>query len=125
MTTFIYVLRDPRTDEPRYIGKTKDIYQRLWSHTLVGERLKKSNYNLYTWLRGLKDDGLLPVLEIVDRSTHSKAGKLESEWISWGYANGLRLFNVQNAGPRNIKKSFPAESFETGLVVGRRLHEAR
>lgn len=45
MTTFIYTLSDPRTNEIRYIGKANNISKRLFSH-LQGRR--KISYG-YKW----------------------------------------------------------------------------
>lgn len=57
--TFIYTLKDPITDEIRYVGKSDDPKNRLVEH------LKKSKYNKThknNWIISLLDKDLKPIL---------------------------------------------------------------
>jgi predicted GIY-YIG superfamily endonuclease len=61
--TFIYTLKDPITDEIKYVGKSDDPKSRLVEH------LKKSKYTKTyknNWIISLLDKDLKPILEILD-----------------------------------------------------------
>lgn len=73
-TTFIYALRDPRTDLIRYVGKADDPQKRLSVHLADKHRNHRTN-----WIKDLMINGLEPVLEIVDEVPFS-------EWPMWEVA---------------------------------------
>ena len=56
---FIYVLIDPRNDEKKYVGMSKDPYKRLAEHIydIKREKTKKSN-----WIKKLINLNLKPKL---------------------------------------------------------------
>lgn len=58
----IYGLRDPRGGGIRYIGKAKDVAKRLKSHLRDATR---RNTPVYTWIRGLLAEGILPQAETI------------------------------------------------------------
>lgn len=58
---YIYVLRDPRTLKVRYVGKTKHLKDRYWSHTVRGGNTAKD-----AWVAKLKEQGLVPQYDVVD-----------------------------------------------------------
>lgn len=92
-TVFIYVLKDPRTGEIRYVGKAKNPRYRYYSHTSCREKNHRGN-----WIRALNAEGFRPVLEIIDEV-------LETDWPSWEAAYieffrdaGCALVNATNGG---------------------------
>ena len=60
---YVYVLKDPRTDAIRYVGKSKNPRQRLGMHLRVGQTRAWNPYEF--WIRALKSLGLKPVMEAV------------------------------------------------------------
>lgn len=70
-TTFIYSLAHPLTDEIRYVGKANDIKDRFRSHLHAKDYSHKSS-----WVKSLKNDGLIPKIEILDEVPMS-------EWEFW------------------------------------------
>lgn len=66
---YIYILSDPETLEPRYVGKTTNIKIRFRRH--IKDMNKKNTY-LYTWVRTLKDN---PIIEVID--------EVENNWQFW------------------------------------------
>ncbi len=63
METSIYVLRDPITNEIRYVGCTKNIEQRYKAHV---NKARDYNTPKREWLESLRIQGLKPVLEVVE-----------------------------------------------------------
>lgn len=63
MQTSIYVLKDPISNEIRYVGCTKNIEQRYKAHIN-----KARDYNTLKreWLESLRVRGLKPILEIIE-----------------------------------------------------------
>lgn len=95
VTTTIYFLIDPRTDEIRYVGKTiQDLKTRLQAHM-------RDTYKCHRvhWLNELKREGLLPRILVVEDIRGAWPWQ-ESErfWIKWAKANGARLTNNTSGG---------------------------
>jgi excinuclease UvrABC nuclease subunit len=60
--TYIYTLSDPINNEVRYVGKSDNIEKRYKKHiTEYRNRTHKEQ-----WIKGLKDLGYFPILEIID-----------------------------------------------------------
>jgi len=73
-TTFIYVLKDPTTEEIRYVGKADDPDLRLRRHLMDKGINRRTN-----WIKKLMASGNRPVVEIVDEVSIP-------EWKSWEVA---------------------------------------
>ncbi len=95
--TRIYVLRDPRDGEVRYVGKTAyplNIRRSCHiSHAIVG----KKRTHCAAWLRSLHALGLVPLIEQIDSATEEWAA-CEQKWISYYQAAGARLTNHTRGG---------------------------
>lgn len=97
----IYVLKDPRTYEVRYVGQTAaTLPLRLYQHVCfakagVGPRDK--------WIRGLKRQELEPIIELLE---HVTGDWQESEryWIQYYKNMGNKLTNG-TVGGRGVKKA--------------------
>ena len=75
----IYLLRDPRTGEPRYIGATSQPKIRLsqhLSHTTNGRTHRDC------WIRSLAVLGLRPIYEVIERGMGSGWQEAERQWIA-------------------------------------------
>ncbi len=93
--TFIYTLKDPITDEIRYVGKSDDPKNRLVEH------LKKSKYtktHKNNWIISLLDKDLKPILEILDVVDTDNWGFWEKYWISQLRTWGFKLTNISEGG---------------------------
>jgi len=78
-TTFIYGLKDPITDEIRYIGKSNNPKSRYSRHI---SNSKNPKTKCYCWIKGLIDKNLKPVLVILEEVSISEWGQKEDYWIS-------------------------------------------
>lgn len=74
----IYALLCPDTRAVRYIGKADDPYRRLKSHMSEAPRLRRP-VNL--WLRRLRSDGKVPILEIIETCPAAAWPDRERHWI--------------------------------------------
>lgn len=81
LITYIYVLKDPTSDEVRYVGKTvKPIQQRFRLHIWEaknGGRTRKNN-----WIKSLLNQGLLPTIECIEVVEGDSWVDREKHWIS-------------------------------------------
>lgn len=97
MTIYIYGLRDPLTDEIRYIGKTNNIKAR-YSHHIACNDVNKHKIN---WILSLKELKLKPELVILEKTNEQEWEEREKYWIKHGRDNGWRLTNISDGGMNN------------------------
>lgn len=95
--TFIYVLKDPRTGEVRYVGKTKNsLRKRLTDHIYDSKRHKNRRAN---WIKSLAKKGLEPIIELIETvSSGEDWAEREKYWIKWYRGNGCNLLNMTDGG---------------------------
>jgi hypothetical protein len=103
VTFFIYTLSDPISNEIKYIGKTKNLKNRLWSH-MSPCNLKRSWTSKNKWLRYLKNNGLKPIMEVLDEGDENNIDDLEIYWIAQFKAWGFKLKNETNGGQNPTPK---------------------
>lgn len=89
---FIYVLRDPRTNQIRYVGKSKSPERRKYDHIYIARTAREINHRT-KWIRLLLSHGLTPVLEVVDEVEEIDWPSWEVAYISYFQAEGCRLVN--------------------------------
>ena len=93
----VYVLIDPRTNEIRYVGKTKNsLTKRLSQHmddVRKGERNWRSN-----WIASLRRLGYRPMIELVQEIPSGDWEKAESYWIGYYRSVGCKLTNGTSGG---------------------------
>ena len=94
----IYALVDPRDETVRYVGKSVDPTLRLAYH--VEDRRGRKG----AWIAELKDDGLVPRMEILDRANWSEWEIAEQRWIQF-YAGRGSLYNVEVGGRGYLHKA--------------------
>ena len=97
--SYIYCLRDPDTNEIRYVGRSRTPADRLRRH------IRDSGHDgtgVSVWLRSLQ--GRRPKLEIMERCSDSSANERERYWINH-LGVGNRLVNSHAAGPRELTSS--------------------
>jgi hypothetical protein len=77
----IYVLKDPRTGEAKYVGATINAERRLRSH-LSDAVNKQEQPEKAAWINELLKSGLLPVMEVIETAPAATWGERERHWIS-------------------------------------------
>lgn len=92
---YIYILKDPNTDEIRYVGKTNNIKNRLKDH-IRKSKLSKTHKN--NWIQSLLIKNQEPVIEIIEEITNKNWGIREQYWIDFYRGEGVRLTNIANGG---------------------------
>ena len=93
---YIYVLRDPRNDEVRYVGFTTDVGKRFRVHISEATRgIAKSHKN--NWIRSLLNLDLQPVMKVIERGI-GEWQSVEMYWIRHYRMQGARLTNSTDGG---------------------------
>jgi GIY-YIG catalytic domain-containing protein len=75
---YIYILCDPRTLQPRYVGSTIDPHVRLSYHQNVSHSRRLGN-----WRRELKQEGLLPLMFVIETVDETNRQSREDYWIGY------------------------------------------
>lgn len=95
-TTKIYVLRDPQTNEVRYVGKTvQPINDRLNAHI---RRSVERKTHRDCWIFGLNQIGLKPVIEVIEIVDGDEWAAREIFWIASFKAGGASITNQTIGG---------------------------
>jgi hypothetical protein len=95
LTTYIYALTDPTTNNIKYVGKSDDPKERLKNHIRKCKYVKTHKNN---WLQQLKNNNLEPNLIILDEVLVCEWGFWETYWISQIKSWGFTLTNLTNGG---------------------------
>lgn len=110
MNITYYILKDPRNEEIRYVGRTKnDLKTRLNGHINKQGSLGHKFY----WIKQLKGLGLKPIIEEIDsieiEDTNEDwlyAYNIEQYWISQFITWGFKLTNHNDRGSGYFRKSW-------------------
>ncbi|CAK0748528.1 hypothetical protein CCP3SC5AM1_1520005 [Gammaproteobacteria bacterium] len=98
MKVYIYTLKDPETNEIRYVGKSNEnrIEKRLIEHC----QEKRLNHNRHkdNWIRCLLRKKLKPVLEVIEESNTDNWSDREKYWITYYKKIGCSLTNTNEGG---------------------------
>ena len=97
MELYIYTLSDPTSNEIRYIGKTKNMKDRLQRH-MSPCNLKDTWQPKTKWLKYLKNNNLKPIMEVLDIGHENNIDDLEVYWISQFKTWGYKLTNATKGG---------------------------
>jgi len=96
----IYVLKNPDTNEIRYIGQTIQLLKRrMATHiydTLYGNN-GKYNIPKTHWFRKLFKQGKFPLIELLEEVERDKLNEREMYWISY-YKDKTNLLNLTAGG---------------------------
>lgn len=102
MNTYIYTLKDPITNEIRYVGKANDPNKRILDHI---KECKSSNIShKISWIKSLLNINLKPIVEILDEVPSNEWEKWEQYWISQIRSWGFNLTNISKGGYDNSYK---------------------
>jgi len=86
MKTYIYVLKDPETQEVRYVGKTVYLKTRYNQHIYIKKLKQRKLTHLSNWIIKLDNKGLKPIMEVIEETEKDNWAELEKKWISY-YSN--------------------------------------
>jgi hypothetical protein len=104
----IYLLRDPRSGEPRYVGKSTSGIHRPRAH-IVSPSCKQPY--LYNWVNSLKSVGMEPEILVIERVPHPMfLPELEKYWIATLRQSGYRLVNLTDGGEGKLGLKHTEES---------------
>ncbi len=96
-TICIYVLRDPRNNQIRYVGKTiQKINDRLTSHIRGAKRENNSHKN--RWILQIIRDGYIPIIEKIEDVNENNWQEREKYWIVKYHEDGCKLVNETDGG---------------------------
>ena len=94
----IYTLKDPITNEVRYIGKTKrKLVDRMYSHTSNYKLEKEKSYK-NSWIKSLKNKNLKPIIEELDLVEENNWEFWEQFYINLFKSWGFKLTNMTRGG---------------------------
>lgn len=92
---YIYVLKDPRTDEVRYVGWTVDVEHRYGCHLSPGPR-DRNTYKA-RWVANLMSQNVKPTIEVIDSGV-GEWQSVERYWILHYRMQGAQLTNTTDGG---------------------------
>jgi hypothetical protein len=92
----IYTLSNPLTDEIRYVGITAGTL----NHRLAQHICETRNNKRTCWIKNLKNNNLLPKIELLDIVSKNEWANEEKFYISYFRYIGLRLINMTEGGDR-------------------------
>lgn len=97
----IYLLKDPVTNEIRYVGKSSKGLTRPKKHLLpcYYNNKRMFHFPIYRWIRKLVKKGHLPIIEIFQTFSDSyHLNQAEIYWISYFKSAGSPLLNSTAGG---------------------------
>lgn len=113
MKTSIYVLKDPITNEIRYVGCTKNVEQRYKAHT---NKARDYNTPKREWLESLRIQGLKPILEVVEVVENNYLER-EKYYIQYYRKNGCDLTNTGDVDFNGNQTSFKSGHNSTKVIA--------
>lgn len=78
MKYYIYALLEPFTNKVKYVGQTKDLFNRYRTHTHHDSGHKKDK-----WVLELRKNGLIPGFQIIEETTKELVNEREHYWIAY------------------------------------------
>lgn len=95
----MYSLKNPITNEIRYIGITSvRLNARLSQHIYTGKNERKRNTPVSKWIYSLLKQDLKPVIELLDICEEVDWEWIEKYWIEQFKQWGFRLLNLREGG---------------------------
>lgn len=96
-TILIYLLRDPRNSQVKYVGKTvQKIRDRLTTHIREAKRNDKSPKD--KWILEVISNDFEPIIEIIEQAQEENWQERERYWIVEYYNQGCELTNRTDGG---------------------------
>lgn len=105
----VYALKDPRTQEIRYIGKSTSGMRRALQHKDSSSLKKISHKN--NWIKSLLDLGLMYKIEILQEClSNDEALQQEVYWIKLYKEMGANLTNLTEGGEGTLGRLYSEET---------------
>lgn len=101
-TTFIYGLYCPIENKVKYIGKSNDPISRFRKH----KQMSDNNHSKNEWLRNLNNNGLEPILKILEEVLIEDWKQKEKQYISINRESILNICGGANGPSFGNKTSF-------------------
>lgn len=95
VTTFIYALKDPKTDKIRYIGKANNPDERYHNHI---NKCRDKNTHKRNWINNLRQEKLKPILEVLEEVPIEQWKEYEKMYIKKYLDEGCDLMNYTEGG---------------------------
>ena len=109
----IYLLKDPVTQEIRYVGQTYKILKyRLNEHLQDSKRKKFRNVN---WIKSLLKKDLKPIIELIEECSLDNVDEREIYWISYFRSINSKLNNHDDGGRFQKRKFKHSEEFKSKI----------
>lgn len=107
--TFIYVLKDPRTGEVRYVGKTnQSLAMRLSKHLSSKDKSYRTS-----WIQSLLKEGVKPTIALIQEVPCYENYEIwEVFWIKLYRDLGCKLVNTHDGGEWKIGRAISAKTVE-------------
>lgn len=96
--TYIYALKCPLDNKVKYIGKANDTIGRYRKHISLGFTGKGDNHLKNEWIFSLLENGLKPILEILEEVNINEWKTKEKFYIKQYKEMGYELYNVCGGG---------------------------
>lgn len=106
-THFVYLLRDPRTKEARYVGRTVNPKLRYTAHKNVRKRTHCSN-----WVESLRADQLKPDMQLFPLESFEATVEEEKFLIVYLRSLGANLTNLTAGGEGALGRKLSAAAKE-------------
>ena len=98
LTGSIYILIDPFTNHPRYVGQTiRKPSERYNGHICDGSLKRQKTYNV-NWIKKLKSLNSKPIMEVIDSVPENELNFWEAHYISLYKSWGFKLTNGTTGG---------------------------
>lgn len=110
MIIYIYALLDPDTDEVRYVGKTKDLNKRMYSHCRIDP---KPTTHKARWVNKLIAADKTPKMLVLEECSDETWEEAEIRWIAHYRSVNTNLTNISDGG----KSARNAEFRKTAAYV--------
>lgn len=99
---YIYLLLDPISHDPHYVGQSTQPHSRLLQHL----RCRDHNLRKNDWIMSLREQCSQPLMVVVATCPLEEADTLESEWIERLREDGADLFNQYAPAPARGRITF-------------------
>jgi hypothetical protein len=96
--TYIYSLVCPLDGKVKYVGKANDPKGRFRKHKSLGDTNTGDNIEKNKWIKSLLDQGLLPILEILEEVDVTEWKEKEKFYVRQFREQGVELFNICGGG---------------------------
>ena len=90
--TFIYVLKDPESNEVRYVGKTSQPKTRLFHHVSISKGQRNPRE---VWIHSLVSRNTPPVMEVIEECSQNDSRERECFWIDY-FKQAGEIFNSRD-----------------------------